>query len=106
MSNLTINQAERIVRDFVERHSWDKEALLTDLAHMVEEFGEMAREILSIESRPQKKKFRKQIIDNLAEELSDLFYFTLKISNRFNIDLGKSFLKKMKKNEARWPVKK
>ena len=42
--------------------------------------------------------------DDLGEELSDVLYWTLLMANDFGIDLEKSFLDKMKKNQDKYPV--
>ena len=44
--------------------------------------------------------------NNMDEELADLLYLLLKMSNESNVDLGKAFASKMEKNTRRFPVKK
>jgi NTP pyrophosphatase (non-canonical NTP hydrolase) len=43
---------------------------------------------------------------DVAEELSDVFYWVLLMAHDFNIDLKKVFEEKMKKNEAKYAVEK
>lgn len=42
----------------------------------------------------------------IADELSDVLYWTLLISHDLNIDMLKAFAKKMKENNKKYPVKK
>jgi NTP pyrophosphatase (non-canonical NTP hydrolase) len=44
--------------------------------------------------------------EDVAEELADVFYWVLLLANKLDIDLVKSFEKKMAKNEAKYPVAK
>jgi NTP pyrophosphatase (non-canonical NTP hydrolase) len=40
----------------------------------------------------------------LSEEIADVFYWLIKLSNYYQIDLGEVLEKKMDKNEAKYPV--
>lgn len=55
-----------------------------------------------ISSYLKKAKNRKA----LGEELSDVLYWVLTLSDRVEIDLDKAFLRKMRKNEKKYPVRK
>lgn len=43
--------------------------------------------------------------NSIGEELADIFYWTLLISNDLNIDLVKSLTEKLRKNAEKYPVK-
>lgn len=44
--------------------------------------------------------------DKLKDEIGDILYSLLLLANHFKIDLKKSFLDKMKKNELKYPIDK
>ena len=44
--------------------------------------------------------------EDVADELADVFYWVLLLSNKLNIDLVEAFQRKMRKNEAKYPVAK
>jgi len=44
--------------------------------------------------------------EDVADELADVFYWLLMLSNYYNIDLVKALDEKMDKNEAKYPVDK
>lgn len=44
--------------------------------------------------------------NEIGEELADVLYWVLLISNDLNIDIKSSLEKKMKKNEAKYPINK
>lgn len=106
MANLTIKEARRIVKKFVEKRKWDKQPLSVDIAFMTEELGEVAKEALILEVERKEKKSKDKTLKSLNEELADLLYWILKVSNRLNLDLEDAFLEKMKKNEKRCLPKK
>lgn len=72
------------------------EALGIETLNMLGEFGEFANEL---KKARRDKNFRK---DLLAEELTDVFIFLLKISKVLDIDLEEEFNKKMDVNEERF----
>ena len=106
MNDLTVKKAQKMVADFVKNRGWDKQPFSIDMMFMAEELGEVTKEALIMAVKRKEKKTKRESIESLGEELADLFYWVLKVSTRFNINLGKVFLKKMKKNEARCLPKK
>jgi NTP pyrophosphatase (non-canonical NTP hydrolase) len=44
--------------------------------------------------------------EHLAEELADVFYWLILLSNKFDIDLFDALEKKMKQNEKKYPIEK
>lgn len=44
--------------------------------------------------------------DKISEELADILYWILLISNDLNIDISKAFLDKLAKNDLKYPVEK
>jgi len=62
---------------------------LSMVCAIVEELGEVAREINSIESfKPKKSKVSDS---NVGEELADLLFSIICLANYYKIDLGKEF---------------
>lgn len=44
--------------------------------------------------------------EEVADELADVLYWVLLLANDFDINIEESFKRKMKKNEAKYPVEK
>ena len=42
--------------------------------------------------------------NQLSEELADVFYWLIKLSNHYHIDLSEALQKKMTENEAKYPI--
>lgn len=45
-------------------------------------------------------------VEDLPDELADVFYWLIKLANHYNIDLVEALDKKMDKNESKYPVEK
>jgi len=82
---------------------------LSMLASVMEEVGEISREINSLE-KFKKKKNDQDEIQRISEELGDLLYSVICISNYYKIDLEDSINKVMEKytnrDTDRWTKKK
>lgn len=57
-------------------------------------------------NREEVGKYIKTNKDDIAEELSDVLYWILLMSNDLDIDISKSFNKKMIVNAKKYPIKK
>jgi uncharacterized protein YabN with tetrapyrrole methylase and pyrophosphatase domain len=42
----------------------------------------------------------------ISDELADVLFFLLRISQKYDFDLSDAFLKKLQKNKAKYPVEK
>ena len=58
------------------------------------------------QSKEEMDEYVKKHKNEIADELSDVLYWTLLMSHDLNIDLLKAFDKKMKENKKKYPVKK
>ena len=81
MANLT--DLQRQVSDYDKKYGWDRDKASHIVLHMSEELGEISRRILRFEGYKIEKFDQKE----LAGELTDLLYLTLKLANKFKIDL-------------------
>ncbi len=72
---------------------------LAMLASVTEELGELAREINALEKIKTKKS--SEIEKNIGEELADLLFSIICISNYYKIDLNSDFKQVLKKYQKR-----
>jgi NTP pyrophosphatase (non-canonical NTP hydrolase) len=86
MANLKAVQEE--VAEYDKKYGWtnDKESQI--VLHMNEELGEISRCILRLEGYKKEPYVKKE----LAEEIIDLLYLTVKLANKSGIDLDKEWL--------------
>lgn len=102
MENLTLEESQKIVQKFIEERNWQNPP--EDIVlHMLEEFGEVARNVLKMKNYGGQHISNSDI--NMGEELADILYNLLKLANTININLSKEFIEKMDKNRERFPPK-
>ena len=106
--SVSIVDLKNRVQKFCENREWDQFhgakdlaiGVITEAAELLEHFrflsDDQARRLLS---SPRKRK-------EVEDELADILFFVLRFAQRFKIDLEESFRKKLKKNAAKYPLKK
>jgi len=102
MGEKTIKEAQELVRKFVKERNWQTSPA-DILIHMVEEQGEVARNILKMKNYGGQHTSNSN--NNMDEELADMFYLLLKLANETKIDLNDALLRNLEKNTKRFPVK-
>jgi NTP pyrophosphatase (non-canonical NTP hydrolase) len=104
----SIHDLKEKIRKFCEDRDWDqyhsaKEltiGIVTEASELLEHFRfKSEKQIDKMFSDTEKRK-------EIIEELSDTFYFVLRLAQRYNIDLTAELKEKMKKNEVKYPVEK
>ncbi len=95
-----------IVRRFVNERDWQQfhspknlsMALAIEAAELMEHFQWITPDASrAVGNEPNK-------LNDVREELADVFCYTLAIANELNIDLTTALRDKMKKNEAKYPA--
>ena len=77
--------------DAIDSKQKGKHDIDTTLVHLVEEFGEIAREIYN-----EKIGRDKMDIENLKGEFADVYILLAKLASNFKIDLEEAINKKVK----------
>lgn len=108
MDNETlISDIRRKIAKFNRDRNWEKYHKPKDLLlALQEELGELSRyytwlseeEIQNIHNNP--KKFSK-----IKEEMADIFIYMINFANRTKVDISEIIDEKIKKNNAKYPVK-
>ncbi len=101
-----INELKEKVKTFCDERDWDQYhnakdltiGIITEVSELLEHFRFKSEK--EVESMFHDLKKRKEI----TEEMADVFYFLLRLAQRYNIDLTTEFDNKMKKNEQKYPV--
>ncbi|MDP3639725.1 MAG: MazG-like family protein [Nanoarchaeota archaeon] len=100
MNQKNLRELQTYVKIFVDERNWQTPA--SDiLIHMVEELGEVARNVLKMKNYGG--QHTSDSGHNMPEELADVFYLLLKLANESNVDLVEAFSQKMEKNSKRFP---
>ena len=98
MKKFTINEIQEHVNELIQTMNgyWPPLAML---ASVTEELGELAREINAMEKIKAKKS--SEIEKNIGEELADLLFSIVCISNYYKIDINTEFMQVLEKYQKR-----
>lgn len=101
-----LDDLQKRVVNFRDARDWEQFHNPKDLAvSMVLEAAEFL-EHFQWKSSDEVKKHLKAKHADVSDELIDVLYWVLLIAHDMNIDLPKAFDRKMKQNEAKYPVQK
>ncbi|MDO8510620.1 MAG: nucleotide pyrophosphohydrolase [Nanoarchaeota archaeon] len=103
-----INELKEKVKTFCEERDWDQFHNAKELAIGIATEASELLQYFRFKSEQQvdemfNKEFKKQ---QISEEMADVFYFLLRLAQRYNIDLTTELDNKMKKNELKYPIEK
>lgn len=101
-----LSDLQVMIRKFCDDRDWDQFHNPKDLSmSLVLEAAEVM-EHFQWKNEQEMIKHVEDHKDDVAEELADVLYWVLLLSNKMDIDLVTAFKKKMEKNEAKYPVNK
>lgn len=96
---MDIQNAQKIVDNWIQEHGVRYFNELTNMAQLTEEVGEVARIIARRYGEQSEKESDKD--KDLGEELADVVFVVLCLANQTGIDLQEAFDKKMAKKTKR-----
>ncbi len=107
-SDTNIEDLKEKVKKFCEEREWDvyhnakdlSIGIITEASELLEQFRfKSEKEIEEMFKHPEKKQ-------KITEEMADVLYFLLRLSQKYDIDLSKELDTKMVKNEKKYPIEK
>ncbi len=98
-NNITIQQAQQSVDEWIKTFGVRYFSELTNLAILTEEVGELARIIARTYGDQSFKK--EDLSKNLADEMADVLWVLICLANQTGIDLTEAFHKNMEKKTSR-----
>lgn len=104
----SLKELQGRVARFCEERDWDqfhdiKELAIgvsTEAAELLELFRFLSRDECEALFRDPAKR------EKIEDEVSDIFFFLLRIAGRYKVDLASALVSKMAKNAKRYPVEK
>jgi NTP pyrophosphatase (non-canonical NTP hydrolase) len=100
---LRVSEYQTWLQAYDEERGWDKIAPSHSFLHLVEEIGEIAREVEYYEGYRQTDD-GEQVRARLAEELADAATFLFKLAYQCGVDLEDALRANMTKAEDRFSV--
>lgn len=107
-SKTDIRELQQKIRKFCQDRDWDQYHNAKDLAiGVVTEASELldhfrfksTEEAEALLKDPKKRQ-------EISEELADVLYFTLRIAQVYGIDIAAELIRKIAKNEEKYPIEK
>jgi NTP pyrophosphatase (non-canonical NTP hydrolase) len=101
-----IKALTKIINDFRDARNWKQFHNSKDVAISLSLEAAEVLEHFQWKSKEEIKEYIKTHKKHIGEELADVFYWVLLMSNDLNIDIEKALKNKMKQNDKKYPVKK
>ena len=98
---LSLGAIQRRLERFDAERGWDAVQPVHTALHLMEELGEVARELLTLAGY---KTPDGNAHERLEGELADVALLLFKLASQHGIDLERAVLEKMDANDARFPV--
>jgi len=104
----TLNELKEKIKTFCEERDWDQYHNAKELAiGIVTEASELLQHFRFKSEKEIDEMFKNESRrQEFSEEIADVLYFVLRLSQRYNIDLTMELNKKLKKNAEKYPVDK
>ena len=98
-----IRALQNWAKKFDTQRGWDAVLPSDTAVHLMEEAGEVARELLRLGGYKPMEKGRSAVRDELGAELADILFLCAKLANQYKIDLAGAVAQKIAVNERRFP---
>jgi len=99
MSEITINQAQVVVDEWIKKVGVRYFNELTNTALLMEEVGELARIVARRYGEQSEKPTEKS--QDLGDEIADVLFVLICLANQTGVDLNKAFEKNIEKKTLR-----
>ncbi|MHA2282447.1 MAG: nucleotide pyrophosphohydrolase [Promethearchaeota archaeon] len=104
--NTTVSSFKEEVKEFVNRRDWVKYHTPKNLVQAINcEAGELSQLLLFKDYSKKNIKDDKDLINNISDEVADVFIYLISLINALDLDLTQAFNKKMKKNISKYSTK-
>ncbi len=106
-SKATIDELKAIVRKFVHDRDWEQFNTAKDLAIDISvEASELLELFLFKSDNEIEELLKGSKMEDIKDELADVFWGVLMFADSYNIDLSEALQKKLDKTAKRYPIEK
>lgn len=91
------------IAEFIDDRDWSQ---FHDPKNLAISLQLEASEVLELFQWTKDNQLKAGKESGIADELADVFYWTILLANHYNIDLTEALEKKMAQNEEKYPVEK
>lgn len=97
------HQLKAKIKKFCDDRDWSQ---FHDPKNLAISLSLEAAEVLELYQWTKDNQLKPERAGKIGEELADVFYWVIMLSNHYNIDLLEALDKKMDQNEAKYPIEK
>ncbi|KAB2946444.1 MAG: nucleotide pyrophosphohydrolase (plasmid) [Candidatus Methanoperedens sp.] len=107
-SKTDLHELKEIIRTFCEERDWDKYHNAKDLAIGIAiEASELLEHFIFKSDKEVEECFNNtEKKEQISEEMADVLFLLLRLSQRYNIELSDELIKKIGKNVEKYPIEK
>jgi NTP pyrophosphatase (non-canonical NTP hydrolase) len=98
---MNLKKINQRIQNFVKERDWDQFHSPKNLSMAL---SVEASELVEIFQWLKENDFKKVDKEKVADEIADILFYLLRISQKMNINIEKSFYAKLKKNIIKYPV--
>lgn len=99
----SFKQLVQRIRKFSDDRDWSQ---FHDPKNLAISLSLEASEVLELYQWTKDNQLKPERADKIDEELADVFYWLIMLSNHYGVDLVEALDKKMDKNEEKYPIEK
>ncbi len=99
---MDLKKINQKIESFVKARDWEQFHSPKNLSMAL---SVEASELVEIFQWLKQSDIKKVDKEKIADEIADVFFYLVRISQKMNIDIEKSFHKKMLKNVKKYPIK-
>jgi len=92
-----------VIKEFIKERDWEQ---FHDPKNLAISLNLESAEILELFQWTKNNEINNNRIDDLSDEIADVYYWLLLLADHYEIDIEKALREKIKKNNKKYPIEK
>ena len=101
--NMNYEKIKKEIKEFVDERDWDQFHTPKNLSMALSVEASELLEIFQWQKADEFKSATEKQKEMIKDEIADIFYYLVRISEKLNINIEEALLNKMKKNKEKYP---
>ena len=100
---MNYEKIKKEIKEFVDERDWDQFHTPKNLSMALSVEASELLEIFQWQKADEFKNATEKQKEMIKDEIADIFYYLVRISEKLNINIEEALLNKMKKNKEKYP---
>ena len=100
---MNYEKIKKEIKEFVDERDWDQFHTPKNLSMALSVEASELLEIFQWQKAEEYKSATEKQKEMIKDEIADIFYYLVRISEKLNINIEEALLNKMKKNKEKYP---